>query len=270
MKQIVPLLFLIHLFYGCNDKKETGNSHSNDHDGTFGLYYYLQNHMQHDITFQSAGYMGLDFLKDSARYADASAISYGGFLSKATIMGLFSDPINNQGLNLYMCYDDVAPALFLAYKHVYGYNPNDDSLSDPSEMLFRSNNPVRFSYTRPSGIDSVKKFLNTHDQTISDNNQDISASDVRGYANAFIDRYKDGSGNRYNQNHFMYLPYNEIDSIMRDASCGGMNYYLGFDETENINKIRIYFIAVKKTAPYDRIIKDSNNKYQMILERHWP
>ena len=57
---------------------------------------------------------------------------------------------------------------------------------------------------------------------------------------------------------------------MRDASCGGMNYYLGFDETENINKIRIYFIAVKKTAPYDRIIKDSNNKYQMILERHWP
>ncbi len=270
MKQTAPFLILISLFYSCRPEAKDGHSNELATQEILAPFYVPQNHMKHDITFQSAGYMGLDFLTDSARYADASTISYGGFLSKGTIKSLFTSPYGNQGLNMYMCYDGVAPAIFLAFKHVYDYNPDDDSLSDPSEMLFRSNNPVQFNYSRPAVIDSVKKFLNTHVQNISDNNRDISAPEVREYANAFIDHYKNGSGTRYNQNHFVYLPYNEIDSIMSDASCAGINYYLGFDETENTNKIRIYFISVKNTSPYSRIIKDSNNKYQMILERHWP
>lgn len=261
MKKIIFYFSLLLIMVSCN---KCCKNNDETKDANFVKAY----HGGHDITFQQACYSALDFLIDDDRYNFAKDIGYGGFISKNTVSNLLEDPKSETGINFYMCYDGK---FFLSYKRVDKFDLDDDQLNiNSNDKLYCSNNYIKYSEQKPDTITDIKNFLKANPKMTSPNVKNVTQKDVRSYAIEFQKKFKNKSGGFLNDKYHVYIPYKELIEIMSEPECVGLEHYFSFDETENKNKIRLFFIGVKKDASGTGSLIYENNEYHMILERAWP
>lgn len=229
----------------------------------------LYGHEYHDITLKHASWLAKDFLKLSSNNYE-----FGGFFNRDQIETAFDDIKSGHepGIMVYILYDAAStPKLFCAFQGVKEYNEDDTQLNSKKKLYKGVNS---FKFTGPDYgdlvqvMDSIQKHSHDFSTQTLPNPLIIDSASASNAGKNFIGLFPDK-----NKMFNFFIHRDQILRLISDTDCQGMNYYFGYDETENYNKIRLFFIAVNKSGQpitYEDDDADGKKEYQMILERAWP
>lgn len=248
-------------------------------------------HLQHDITFNQAALLLQNLLSNPSFYGKAKNYGYSGFLSKQTLNDIIPRGVGNpntSGLLVYLCYDKGAEndttddEIFLAFKRGTGFTEDmKQPVLDSNDVLYKTKFAITYDgYFRPS-IELAKEELIKFIETDSSQNDTIMGSTANKFSNEFKVSFKaeddisrvEVDCNNYN---FGFIPLSELDFLrfpegVAQSEITGVRFYLGFDNTENDNRLRVFFVAAKENK--NIIIKTGDvnkTQYARIIERSRP
>lgn len=247
-------------------------------------------HSVHDITFNQATQLLYSFLtKDTFFYA-AKKYGYSGLLSKQTLNTIVpteSGDALTSGLLFFLCRDiknetdQTDDELFLAYRRVTDFESNV-SVPVPAEEedFYKTNSLLKYENEEMPNLRDVKTSLITSFNTADNENDKVKGDYVLACSNAFkLYKAMDEISTRdvlCNDYSFGFIPLGELNSLrlppnVDQQDFSGIRFYFGFDDTENINRIRVFFVGSLNNKNY--IIADDREdktQYARIIERSRP
>ncbi len=249
-------------------------------------------HLKNDITYNQAAFLVQNLLGNNSFFNIAKNYGFSGFLSKQTLNRIIprndADP-STTGLLVYLCYDKGNESdskddqVFLAYKHGTGFTENMDvPLINSNDVYYKTKFKISYEGQENPSIDQVKTELTKAIAVDSTENDTIMGSSVLAFSNEFKSAFRsvddvsseDIECNKYS---FGFIPLYELDLLrfsdgVNQNDFMGIRFYLGFDNTEYDNRIRVFFVGAlaDKNIIMPENTTNPRAKYGRFIERSRP
>jgi hypothetical protein len=232
--------------------------------------------MNHLISFQEAVTLVTNFADHPILGPIANNKALGGTIDRDSFQNQVSHNGFQCGKMAWYCWNEDASApfhpFFLAFEQYNKYT-NNPYPEEPEHGTLQAPRSI-FKYT--SGQD-ITNLLKTHQQSLSNPiNRDISKTQVKDHVKDFgLDFPNDSANNAFNEEPFGFInsedPGNGQQShwekFISQPGLEAIRYYLGYDETLTVNKIRIVYIGVDINGK-NMIPLDVNNA--LIIDKQFP
>ncbi len=249
-------------------------------------------HMQNDITFNHAAMLLQNLLNNHFFFNEAKYHGFAGLISKHTLNQIIpmteGEPLTS-GLVFYLCYneknlnDTLDDEIFLAYKHATGFT---STMSVPaisnSDVFYKTKFLLKYDGEENPSIDDVKEELTKRVDADSSSNDTLLGATVKSYSDKFKNKFKAADDEtrtvvECNNYTFGFIPLNELNMVrmgnyINPVELVGLRFYLGFDNTENENRIRVFFTTAYARKNLIKIEDESKPKSSnaRIIERSRP
>ena len=243
-------------------------------------------HLKNDITYNQAAFLLQNFLANTDFYNVAITDGFSGFLSKQTLNQIIprsgGDPATS-GLLVYLCYNKIGNEIFIAFKHGTGFT---EQMSVPTinsnDVYYKTKFSIIYKGGEKPSLEEVKEELLRGIEVDSTENDTIMGNNVLLFSNEFKTTFKakdDVTKQEVECNNFSFgfIPLNELNLVrfpenVPQDELMGIRFYLGFDNTEFDNRIRVFFVG---SYGNENIIKPRNllnpkTIYGRFIERSRP
>lgn len=233
------------------------------------------------VLIEEAAKLSYTYLKHPELSKIFNSYSTGGTLPAK----YFEIKYDSGGVLFWFCYKPGNnPELFLAMEQLEWYDTTRLPQKPISNFLKKSKNLFKYNGSTSSSKDVINYFV-THTESVNED-EDIPNALVQQYVNSFdslMNAKSDGKG-KYCTYPFSFFDRRRDfedgkfvqsrdyeDFISQTPKNGFVRYYLGFDENDSSNRIRVILFSTDSSGR--NITKkrpSSKSNDALILQRSWP
>jgi hypothetical protein len=228
----------------------------------------LSTEHSHKVTLDEAAVYISDFVRMPA-IANLAGYTLGGTYP---VRHLKIAP-DSVGIIFWFCFKPKAKEIFPAVEQLKNLDTSNLPKQPSGKWLIRPDAPFKNIMGSSNSAAAVKSFLNNHSVTLNTASK-IESKSVMQYVQSFdslLATMPDNNKEKYNKyplSIFMENSKKEFDHFLSRAGKNGyIRYYLGYDENEKPNRIRVILIAADSLGRNITTLKNANDA---VLQKSVP